>query len=60
MNDLMIWICQENIKIFCNQLAKGEFGSDDKIISELLENERSILKELLQQRSLGRTSGRTF
>lgn len=48
MNELQIWICEENIQRFQAQLYKVRDEERRRVIIKLLEEERDILRTFTQ------------
>ena len=48
MNELQIWICQENIQRFQAQLYKVRDEERRRVITKLLEEERDMLRTFTQ------------
>lgn len=54
MNELQIWICQENIERFHAQLTRVGDEGRRRTIAELLTQERNMLRNLTQAREEAR------
>ncbi len=58
MNELQIWICEENIQRFQAQLYKVRDEERRKLIVRLLEEEREMLRKFTQGDGVAQPSGR--